>query len=148
MRFSAISLFAAGLVVTMAQDVGKVALCNDCWQLGTGAPTCSDNNYIHWGPEDGVDGECDDPPSVFDSPCEADSSSNIETPLGEGPYTPEPDCDANAENGTLMGTIVGLRSGGPGGGVFKYNCYKELDTFTNVCGFTYACNIYLICRQA
>jgi hypothetical protein len=47
-----------------------------------------------------------------------------------------------------MGTIVGLRTVGPGGGVFKYNCYKELDTFTDFCGFTFACNIYLICRPA
>jgi hypothetical protein len=83
MRLSVLSLLAAASVTT-AQLIGKVALCNNCWQLGSGFPTCSDNNYIHWG-EESDQGDCNDGPSVFDGPCEADPSSNIDTPLGSGP---------------------------------------------------------------
>ncbi|KAH7371935.1 hypothetical protein BKA66DRAFT_443728 [Pyrenochaeta sp. MPI-SDFR-AT-0127] len=147
MHFSFVySLLLSGFAVT-AQDIGRFAFCNSCIQIGPGAPSCTDGHYVHWGPEDGEKGNCNDPPTPFDSACEADSSSNIDTPLGSGPYSPVPDCDAGgAEPGTLMGSIIGLREGGTG--VFKYDCFKEQDTFTDFCPLAFACNIYLICRQA
>lgn len=161
MRFLLLSAALAALNSTAvsAQNVGKFAICNNCVPTGSGAPVCTQNNYVHWGNE-GDQGNCNDESTQISGAC---SEGTIDSPLGSGEvsllysqfqcysskahdvqYTPNSDCDENASAGTMTGSVVGLRNNGPG--VFKLNCYKEQDSFTDFCGFTFACNIFLVCR--
>ncbi|OAK94238.1 hypothetical protein IQ06DRAFT_298658 [Phaeosphaeriaceae sp. SRC1lsM3a] len=145
MRYSFIPalLSVFGATTVSAQNVGKFAICNNCVPTGSGAPVCTQNNYVHWGNED-EQGNCNDRTTVISGAC---SEGTIDSPLGSGEYQPTSDCDENAEPGTLTGSVIGLRSGG-GGGVFKLDCFKEQDSFTDFCGATFACNIFLVCKPA
>jgi hypothetical protein len=76
-----------------------------------------------------------------------ESLYHINTPLGWGPYPVVEGCHAGAADGTLMGSVTGLRDLGTEGWWFWYDCTHALDTFRNSCGFDHACSVYTACRQ-
>lgn len=82
MRYSFIPalLSVFGATTVSAQNVGKFAICNNCVPTGSGAPVCTQNNYVHWGNED-EQGNCNDRTTVISGAC---SEGTIDSPLGSG----------------------------------------------------------------
>lgn len=158
MKFILNSIFGlAGLVAAAPaplenrepKSVFRVSSCTDCYQLGSGFPNCKTNPYESWGKEgDDLTSVCNADPSVFRSECSTDESLvSIQTPFGGGTFEPVKDCDDTAKDGTVQGHVTGLNQKS-GHGIFRYECVKNSQQFSDNCGLLeFGCGTLMICTQ-